>query len=217
MSFYMSFGKRALDIVGATAGLLTSAPVTLLFAASVKAESRGPVFYRQQRVGRDGVPFQILKFRSMLTPEDSHDSNGVLLENYARVTRVGAFMRRFSIDELPQLFNILLGDMSIVGPRPTLQYQVDRYSELEKKRLTVRPGLTGLAQVSGRNSLTWKEKIAKDLEYIDHVSFLADLRIIARTFAAVFDVESTAFVAHDALSSHERGDSSSVWNNPEDK
>ncbi|MBB1023684.1 sugar transferase [Dietzia sp. DQ12-76] len=216
MSFYTIFGKRAIDIAGATAGLLISSPITLAIAASVKAETRGPVFYRQQRVGRGGAPFGILKFRSMLTPADSRDIDGNLLENYARVTKVGRFLRRFSLDELPQLVNILVGEMSIVGPRPTLQYQVDRYSEVERRRLDVRPGLTGLAQVSGRNSLTWGEKIAKDLEYVDSISLLTDLRILVRTFAAVLDPDSTDFVAHDNFSSHNNGDSSSVWNKQED-
>lgn len=211
-NLYVAFGKGLADRVGALAGVLMSAPLTALIAVAISAESKGGVFYTQERIGRGGVPFRILKFRSMLRPEDSFDSEGNRMENYSRVTRVGRVLRATSLDELPQLLNVLKGDMSLVGPRPTLAYQVERYTEDQRRRLDVKPGLTGLAQVSGRNSLTWNEKIALDLEYVRSLSLATDLRILMKTVVTVFRRESTAFVAHDGLSAHEGGDSSSVWN-----
>lgn len=197
--------KRSMDVLGAASGLVVAAPVTAVIAVAIRAESAGPVFFRQERIGRDGKPFQMVKFRSMLRLEDSYDKRGVALENYDRVTRVGRVLRASSLDEMPQLVNILNGEMSLVGPRPTLRYQVERYDHRQWGRLKVRPGLTGLAQVSGRNSLLWDEKISLDLEYVSNVSFLRDLKIVLRTVYVVLRRESVAFSSYDSLSEHEGG------------
>jgi lipopolysaccharide/colanic/teichoic acid biosynthesis glycosyltransferase len=202
-SIYRHSIKRVLDVAGAGAGLLVSAPFCAIAAVSIKLESKGSVFYRQERIGLDGRPFQMLKFRSMLRLEDSFDSDGQPLENYDRVTRVGRILRTTSLDELPQLLNVLKGDMSLVGPRPTLRYQVARYDDRQRGRLHVRPGLTGLAQVNGRNSLSWEQKIDFDLEYVDKLSLGLDLNIIAKTFGVILRQESVAFQGHDALSQHQ--------------
>lgn len=211
MNIYTRILKRPVDVLGSTLGIVVSAPFAILISLAIRAESEGGVFYTQERIGRNGVPFQIVKFRSMLTPEDSYGSDGEILANYDRVTRVGRALRATSLDELPQLLNIFSGDMSLIGPRPTLPYQVDRYTAKQRKRLDVRPGLTGLAQVSGRNSLSWTEKIEKDLEYVQNISALLDLKILLRTVLVVFRRESTDFVSHDSVSEHSGGDSSAVW------
>lgn len=208
---YVALGKPILDWVGSFVGIILSLPLAALIALAITTESRGGFFYTQERIGRDGVPFRIFKFRSMLRPQDSYDSEGELMENYNRVTKVGRILRSTSLDELPQLLNVLKGEMSLIGPRPTLGYQVERYTEEQMRRLEVKPGLTGLAQVSGRNSLTWNQKIALDLHYVRTLSPVTDLKIFMKTLVVVFRREGTAFVAHDALSSHEGGDSSAVW------
>ncbi|MEW1979511.1 sugar transferase [Citricoccus sp. NPDC079358] len=202
-SNYRLFIKRVLDVAGAGAGLLVSTPLSVAAAAAIRVESKGPVFYRQERVGRDGESFEMLKFRSMLRLEDSFDADGRPLENYDRVTKVGRILRATSLDELPQLVNVIKGDMSLVGPRPTLRYQVERYDDRQRGRLGVRPGLTGLAQVNGRNSLSWDEKIDFDLEYVTKLSWKLDLSIIVKTFGVILRQESVAFQSHDALSQHQ--------------
>lgn len=154
-----------------------AAVVGLLAAVGIRLDSPGPVFFRQQRVGLRGRRFTIWKFRTMPNVTD----DALRLPTDDNLTRAGRWLRRLSIDELPQLLNVAAGDMSIVGPRPTLPYQVDRYTEHQRHRLDVRPGLTGLAQVSGRNALSWDERIALDLEYVATQSLATDLRIIART------------------------------------
>lgn len=212
MNFYEERLKRPLDLFGSATLLIASAPLTAVIAIAIRSESSGEILYKQERVGRDGKPFRILKFRSMLRPQDSYGADGKLLSNYERVTRVGRLIRASSLDELPQLINVLKGEMSLIGPRPTLPYQVERYTESQKVRLEVRPGLTGLAQVSGRNALSWTEKIEKDLEYVRRISMLLDLKILLRTVLVVFRQESIAFDAHDDLSAHKGGDSSTVWN-----
>ncbi len=169
-------GKRAVDLallaVVAGPALLVGA----VCAAAVKLTSKGPVLFRQERVGMGGRPFVVLKFRTMV-----HGDNPVF-PDADRITTVGRWLRRFSLDELPQLINVARGEMSIVGPRPTLQYQVDRYDDRQRGRLAVRPGLTGLAQVSGRNSLPWRQRIEYDLEYVRTQSPLLDLRLVLATF-----------------------------------
>lgn len=201
-SIYRRSVKRVLDMAGAGAGILLTAPLSFAAAAAIKLESNGPVFYRQERVGRHGKSFEMLKFRSMLRLEDSFDAEGQPLENYDRVTKVGRILRATSLDEMPQMVNILKGDMSLVGPRPTLRYQVERYDERQRGRLEVRPGLTGLAQVNGRNSLSWDEKINFDLEYVKKISMTLDLSIVAKTFGVLLRQESVAFQSHDVLSQH---------------
>lgn len=194
--------KRPLDIALSGAALLAGAPLLAGIAAAIKVDSTGPVFFTQPRVGLDGEVFDVLKFRSMRSPEESVHPDGTEMTNSERVTRVGRVLRRTSLDEVPQLINVLRGDMSVVGPRPALPYQVERYTAEQRGRLAVRPGITGLAQVSGRNSLTWDRKITLDLQYVRDLSFLNDLRIIARTAQAVLSPEGQEFTQHDALSSH---------------
>lgn len=205
MRLYDGFFKRFIDALLSFLGLIVLAPFFLLVAFAIKIDSKGPVFFSQDRVGGKGTLFRILKFRTMRVFEESFNPDGSEMENYARVTRVGKVLRKTSVDELPQLFNIFLGDMSIVGPRPTLPYQVEKYTDYQKKRLLVRPGLTGLAQVSGRNSLSWEEKIDLDVSYVESVGFFQDLLIILKTFPVVFKAEKQDFVKHDGISEHSGG------------
>ena len=183
------------DVLASVIGLVATSPVLLITAVAVYLTDRGPVLFRQTRVGRDGRTFTMLKFRSMVLDAESrlkelqggNNTNTVMfkLKKDPRVTRVGGLIRRYSIDELPQLINIIKGDMSLIGPRPPLPREVERYSEEEMRRLRVRPGLTGLWQVSGRSNLSWEETVRLDLYYIDNWSPLQDLAILARTIHAV--------------------------------
>ncbi len=187
--------KRALDVAGALGMLLVSAPIWLLVAVAIKLDSRGPVLYKQTRVGRHGRSFTIYKFRSMQIDADAqktryldlNEANGPYFKIRCdpRVTRVGRHIRRFSIDELPQVFNVLRGDMSLVGPRPALATEVAEYPDWFRRRLAVRPGLTGLWQVSGRFLLPFAEATRLDVSYVDHWSLALDLQILARTPAVV--------------------------------
>jgi lipopolysaccharide/colanic/teichoic acid biosynthesis glycosyltransferase len=157
----------------------------LLIAVAIKLEDRGPVFYRQERIGRDGRPFLLTKFRSMIQGAE-HKGAGILVEKGdARITQVGRLLRKLSLDELAQIFDVVRGDMSIVGPRPGLRYQAELYDEVQRGRLAVRPGITGWAQIKGRNAITWPERIRLDLEYIDGLSLWKDLQILLRTLPAV--------------------------------
>lgn len=189
--------KRAFDVVGALLAIVLLSPVLLGAAIAVKVSSRGPLLFKQERIGLRGETFRMIKFRSMvvdaearlqaLLDEQRDAGNEVLfkLKNDPRVTPVGRFMRRFSIDELPQLFNVLGGSMSLVGPRPPLAREVDLYDEAARRRLLVRPGLTGLWQVSGRSSLSWEESIRLDLYYVENWSLMGDVVLMWRTFKAV--------------------------------
>lgn len=172
-------GKRIIDLVVFAAVALPAAAVGLVCALAVAVSSRGPVFFRQERVGMNGVPFRVWKFRTMV------DDDNPIFPDATRITRVGTVLRRFSLDELPQLINVAVGDMSIVGPRPTLAYQVERYDAHQRRRLAVRPGLTGLAQVSGRNSLAWSDRIDFDVTYVETQSAMTDLSLIVRTAATI--------------------------------
>lgn len=201
-TFYARRLKRPLDLALSGGGLLALSPVLGGIACAIKLESKGPVFFTQRRVGLEGEEFEVMKFRSMLSPAESFHPDGTEMGNSERVTRVGRILRRTSLDEIPQLINVLKGEMSLIGPRPTLPYQVERYTPRQRARLSVRPGLTGLAQVSGRNQLTWEQKIEYDLEYAGSVSLLNDLRILLRTVGAVLDSEGQSFTAHDSLSDH---------------
>jgi lipopolysaccharide/colanic/teichoic acid biosynthesis glycosyltransferase len=173
--------SRALDIVLAAALLLLSAPLLAVAALAIRLESGGPVFYRQRRIGRHGYPFEVLKLRTMVAGAESMGAGIYVLEGDPRITRVGRLLRRFSLDELPNLINVLKGDMAIVGPRPTVQEQVDRYTDRQRRRLEVKPGITGWAQINGRTSLPWPERIELDVWYVEHRSLRLDLRILART------------------------------------
>jgi lipopolysaccharide/colanic/teichoic acid biosynthesis glycosyltransferase len=172
---------RALDVVLAAALLAVTAPLLALAALAIRLESRGPVFYRQLRVGRDGQPFELWKLRTMVPGAESMGAGIYVVEGDPRITRTGRLLRRFSLDELPNLVNVLRGEMSIVGPRPTVQEQVDRYTDRQRRRLEVRPGITGWAQINGRTSLPWPERIELDVWYVDHRSAWLDLRILAKT------------------------------------
>jgi lipopolysaccharide/colanic/teichoic acid biosynthesis glycosyltransferase len=178
--------NRAADALVAGTGLVLTIPILGIAALVSKLERQGPVFYRQIRVGKDGEDFQVLKLRSMVVGAESLGAGYAVDEGDARITRVGRILRRTSIDELPQLWNVLRGDMSIIGPRPTLRYQVEQYDEHQRRRLDVRPGLTGWAQVHGRASLPWAERIELDVWYVDHRSLRIDLEILLRTPLALF-------------------------------
>jgi lipopolysaccharide/colanic/teichoic acid biosynthesis glycosyltransferase len=181
MTYCRSRRKRALDVVVAGAALVVSAPVLAVAAVAIRAESRGHPIYRQRRVGLDGHAFEVYKLRTMVSGAESLGPGLAVDEGDERITRVGGFLRRLSLDELPNLVNVLRGEMSLVGPRPTVQVQVDRYTERQRRRLDVRPGITGWAQVNGRASLPWHERIELDLWYVEHASLRLDLRILALT------------------------------------
>jgi lipopolysaccharide/colanic/teichoic acid biosynthesis glycosyltransferase len=172
---------RPLDLALALVLLVVTAPLLGLAALAIKLESRGPVFYRQRRVGRDARPFELVKLRTMVPGAEAMGAGIYVLEGDARITRVGRLLRRFSLDELPNLINVVRGELAIVGPRPTVQEQVDRYTERQRRRLEVKPGITGWAQINGRTSLPWPDRIELDVWYVEHRSLRLDLRILART------------------------------------
>jgi lipopolysaccharide/colanic/teichoic acid biosynthesis glycosyltransferase len=178
-------GKRALDLAVAAAGLLAGAPVLAVAALLIRLETHGPALYRQRRVGLDGEPFYLFKLRTMVSGAEGMGAGLAVDAGDDRITRVGAVLRRFSIDELPNLVNVFRGEMSVVGPRPTVQVQVDRYSPRQRLRLSIRPGLTGWAQVQGRASLPWHDRIELDLWYVEHESLRLDLRILWATLRIV--------------------------------
>jgi lipopolysaccharide/colanic/teichoic acid biosynthesis glycosyltransferase len=178
--------NRALDVAAASLGLVVAAPALAAAAVAIKLEDGGPVLYRQTRVGKDGVDFELLKLRTMVVGAEKQGAGFAVDKGDARITKVGALLRKLSVDELPQLWNIVRGDMSLIGPRPTLRYQVERYDERQLHRLDVRPGLTGWAQIHGRATLPWAERIELDLWYVEHRSPLVDLKILLRTPLALF-------------------------------
>ena len=172
---------RALDLALAAIGLVVTSPVLLAAAIAIKLGSRGPVFYRQPRAGRDAAEFALFKLRTMHAGSDPVGVGTPVLEGDPRVTRVGRILRRISLDELPNLLNVIRGEMAIVGPRPTLAAQVALYTPHQRRRLEVRPGLTGWAQVNGRAGIPWEERIELDVWYVENRSLALDLRILART------------------------------------
>ena len=178
--------NRAADVALAGLGLVLTSPLLAAAAVAIKLEDGGPVLYRQRRVGKDGKDFELLKLRSMTVGAEHLGAGFAVDRGDSRITRVGRVLRRTSVDELPQLWNVLRGDMSVIGPRPTLRYQVDRYSDRQRRRLDVRPGLTGWAQVNGRATLSWDDRIELDVWYVEHRSPLVDLRILLRTPRALF-------------------------------
>jgi lipopolysaccharide/colanic/teichoic acid biosynthesis glycosyltransferase len=177
--------RRAVDIAVSSLALVLGAPVLALAMLAIRLESRGPAIYRQRRIGLDGRPFDVLKLRTMVQGAEHIGAGLAINADDTRITRVGAFLRRTSLDELPNLVNVLRGDMSLLGPRPTLPVQVEQYTERQRGRLAIRPGITGWAQVNGRASLPWSERIELDLYYIEHRSLSLDLKILARTAALV--------------------------------
>jgi lipopolysaccharide/colanic/teichoic acid biosynthesis glycosyltransferase len=183
--------KRAFDLIVTVPVLVLLAPVLVVIAVLIRRDSPGPAFYRQTRVGLDGHEFRVVKFRTMV---NGAEFIGAGLDNDVgdpRITPLGARLRALSIDELPQLINVLIGDMSIVGPRPTLREQVELYTPEQRRRLRARPGITGLAQISGRSTLPWSQRIVIDVHYVDNWSLLLDLEIIARTIPALLRKDET--------------------------
>jgi len=178
--------NRAADVAVAGAALVVSSPLLGLAALAIKLEDGGPVLYRQTRVGRDGVDFELLKLRTMVVGAEKLGAGFAIDEGDPRITKVGGLLRRLSVDELPQLWNVVRGDMSVIGPRPTLRYQVDQYDERQLHRLDVKPGITGWAQIHGRAALPWAERIELDVWYVEHRSPRLDLRMLARTPRALF-------------------------------
>jgi lipopolysaccharide/colanic/teichoic acid biosynthesis glycosyltransferase len=177
--------RRALDIAVSALALVLSAPLLAGAMIAIRLESAGPVIYRQRRVGRGGREFDVLKLRTMVHGAELIGAGLAVDAEDPRITRVGAFLRRTSLDELPNLVNVLRGEMSLIGPRPTLPVQVRQYTDRQRGRLAIKPGITGWAQVNGRAALPWAERIELDLYYIEHRSLALDLRILARTLAMV--------------------------------
>jgi lipopolysaccharide/colanic/teichoic acid biosynthesis glycosyltransferase len=173
--------RRAVDVLVAASALVVSAPVLLAAMVAIRLETPGHPIYRQRRVGKDGRAFEVLKLRTMVSGAEHTGAGLAIAEGDPRITRVGAFLRRTSLDELPNLVNVLRGDMSLIGPRPTIPVQVEQYTERQRERLAVKPGLTGWAQVNGRTSLPWAKRIELDLWYIEHRSLALDVRILWRT------------------------------------
>jgi lipopolysaccharide/colanic/teichoic acid biosynthesis glycosyltransferase len=181
--------RRAVDILVAAVALALASPVLLVAIIAIRLESKGGVIYRQRRVGLDGHEFDVLKLRTMVDGAERIGAGLAVNAGDTRITRVGKLLRRTSLDELPNLVNVLRGEMSIVGPRPTLPHQVAQYTERERGRLAIRPGITGWAQVNGRTSLPWAQRIELDLWYIEHRSWRLDLRIVWRSARMVFGGE----------------------------
>ena len=176
---------RALDLTIGIAGSIVTAPVVALLALAIRLESPGHPIYRQTRAGRSGELFSMYKLRTMVRGAEFTGAGLAIQEGDDRITRIGRFLRRYSLDELPNLWNVVRGEMSIVGPRPTLQVQVEQYTDHQRRRLAVKPGITGWAQVNGRASLPWTVRIELDIWYVEHRSFALDLRILARTVGMV--------------------------------
>ena len=173
--------NRAGDLVGGTIGLVLASPVLAAAAVAIKLEDGGPILYRQRRVGYQGRDFDLLKLRTMVVGAEQQGAGLAVNRGDPRITRTGRILRRLSLDELPQLWNVVRGDMSLIGPRPTLRYQVDEYTPRQRRRLDVKPGLTGWAQVHGRTKLPWDERIELDVWYVEHRSPWLDVKILLRT------------------------------------
>ncbi len=186
MTIYLRFGKRLIDFVASFLGLIMLLPLLLAIALLLTAANQGNPFFRQPRPGRGGKVFVLLKFKTM---NDHRDATGQLRPDAERLTALGKFIRKTSLDELPQLWNILIGDMSLVGPRPLLVEYLPLYSEEQSKRHLVRPGITGWAQINGRNTLSWEEKFAYDVWYVENLSLALDIKIIGMTIGKVFKGE----------------------------
>lgn len=192
--------KRIIDIVLSAVLIIVLTPIFIIIAVLIKVDSRGPVLFVQKRAGLKSSPFKIFKFRTMVQNAENMGSRLSVSQNDSRITKVGSFLRDWSLDELPQLFNILKGDMSIIGPRPTLLYQVERYDSMQRKRLDMKPGVTGWAQINGRNALSWTERINLDIWYVDNWSLLLDLKILLRTIRVVVNREGVYGNKEDHIS-----------------
>lgn len=181
--------KNIFDFISSLCGLVILSPLFLLIAIAIKIDSPGPIFFKQTRGGINNKYFKIYKFRTMCVNAENMGFGYSVSKNDSRITRVGKFLRKTSLDELPQLINILKGEMSIIGPRPTVTVQTDNYNDYQRKRLNMKPGITGYAQVNGRNSLTWEQKFELDNYYIDNFSVILDLKILIKTISVVFNQE----------------------------
>jgi lipopolysaccharide/colanic/teichoic acid biosynthesis glycosyltransferase len=199
--------RRTIDIVVSLSGLVLAAPVLAVASIAIRIESKGHPIYRQRRVGLHGRPFDVLKLRTMVDGAEHIGAGLAISESDSRITRVGAFLRRTSLDELPNLLNVLRGDMSLIGPRPTVPVQVDQYTPRQRGRLAIRPGITGWAQVNGRASLPWSERIELDLHYIEHRSLGLDLRILWRTLGMVLHGSGLYKGQHGGWDAEQRVDS----------
>lgn len=199
------FVKNFFDRLVALILLIVLGPLFVIIWILVACDSKSPAIFVQKRVGRDKRLFNLYKFRTMILAENSLDEKGRIKEDKDRITRIGGILRITSLDELPQLINILKGDMSLVGPRPTLLYQVDKYNEKQLRRLEMKPGLTGLAQVNGRNSLSWEEKIVYDVAYVENFSLLLDVKILLKTIKVVFSRSDIEFIKPDSISESNEG------------
>lgn len=195
--------KRLFDVCSSFALMLALIviPVLIVIPIMIKLTSKGPAVFTQERVGKDGKVFKIYKFRTMLIPEESYDEEGNPLEPVQRITKVGKLLRKTSLDELMQLFNVMNGTMSVIGPRPTLPYQVENYTEEQKRRHEMRPGITGLAQINGRNDLSWTEKIEYDITYIDNFSLWLDIKILFKSVLTVLKKDGIEFTKNDVINS----------------
>ncbi|RKE82871.1 sugar transferase [Chryseobacterium sp. AG363] len=190
---YRVFVKRVFDFILALTGLLIISPIFIVFFVALAIANEGKPFFLQRRPGKNGKIFTIIKFKTM---NDKTDSDGNLLSDAERLTTVGSFVRKTSIDEIPQLINVLIGDMALIGPRPLLVQYLPLYDEHQARRHEVRPGITGWAQINGRNAISWEEKFNLDVWYVDHVSFMLDLRIIFLTIKKVFIREGISADGH---------------------
>ena len=183
---YNFFLKRVIDFLAASFGLLLLSPLFLIVTIGLYFANQGKPFFFQSRPGKDGVIFKIIKFKTM---NDKRDNDGNLLSDAQRLTEIGIFVRKTSLDELPQLLNVIMGDMSLIGPRPLLVQYLPLYSNFQNRRHELRPGITGWAQVNGRNAISWDEKFELDIWYIDHVSFILDLKIVLKTIQKIIQSE----------------------------
>ncbi|MCM1086932.1 MAG: sugar transferase [Muribaculaceae bacterium] len=199
---YAKYGKRILDLLLSLCAIIILSPVLLILSVLVRVRLGSPVLFKQERPGKDEKIFTLCKFRTMT---DEKDENGNLLPDEKRLTRFGSLLRSTSLDELPELFNILKGDMSIIGPRPLLVRYLPRYNEFQKHRHDVRPGLTGLAQINGRNAITWEEKFAYDVQYVKNISLALDIHILLGTLRAV--------VKREGINSENNATMEEFWGN----
>ena len=194
MKRWERIAKRAVDVAGAAVGLAITAPVIAVAAVMIKREDGGPVFFRQERIGEGGRAFHVLKLRTMVVDAERKGAGYAVDAGDPRILRIGDLLRRTSIDELPQFWNVATGEMSLVGPRPTLRYQVEQYDERQRRRLDVTPGITGWAQIHGRASLPWAERIELDVWYVEHQSLKLDVSIMLRTVGTLFSQIGRAHV-----------------------
>jgi sugar transferase EpsL len=193
---YKRFGKRMFDVLMAVTALIAAGPALGLIAFIVRMKDGRPVFFRQERPGLNGKLFFIFKFRTMT---EGRDSKGGLLPDAERLMPFGRFLRRTSLDELPEFLNVLRGDMSLVGPRPLLMEYLDRYSPIQARRMEIKPGITGWAQVNGRNAIDWDRKFEHDVWYVDHLTFGLDMRILGLTLLKIFSREGISYEGHATM------------------